>query len=102
MRLFFVPVAMSRPSLEFRQEQERLLETTNALKTHFELSSSKLRLVQNSLELRKLDSEESGLDFEDTENRDPAVIAANLVAQTVCMYVHRCLITSLILLASNF
>lgn len=87
MRPFFEPVAMSRPSLEFRQEQERLLETTNALKTHFELSSSKLRLVQNSIELRKLDSEESGLDFEDTENRDPAVIAANLVAQTVCMYV---------------
>ncbi|KXN84640.1 hypothetical protein AN958_12240 [Leucoagaricus sp. SymC.cos] len=73
---------MSRPSLEFQQEQERLLESTNALKTLFEQTSVKLRLAQNQEDFAKLDSEESGIDSEDTENRDPAIISANLVAQT--------------------
>ncbi|KAF5357192.1 hypothetical protein D9756_006386 [Leucocoprinus leucothites] len=73
---------MSRPSLEFQQEQERLLESTNSLKARFEQSSTKLRLAQNPVEFAKLEAEESGIDFEDAENRDPGVISTNLAAQT--------------------
>lgn len=76
---------MSRPSLELQQEQERLVQSTNSLKLSFEQLSSKLRLVQNPAEFAKLESEECGIDFDDNENRDPAVISANLTAQTVCM-----------------
>jgi hypothetical protein len=74
---------MSRPSLEFPQEQERLLQSTNSLKARFDQSTTKLRLVQNPIEFAKLDSEESGVDFEDTENRDPAIVSAHLLAQSV-------------------
>ncbi|KAL9710407.1 hypothetical protein Ac2012v2_006708 [Leucoagaricus gongylophorus] len=73
---------MSRPSLELQQEQERLVQSTNSLKLSFEQLSSKLRLVQNPAEFAKLESEECGIDFDDNENRDPAVISANLTAQT--------------------
>lgn len=76
---------MSRPSLELQQEQERLVQSTNSLKLSFEQLSSKLRLVQNPAEFAKLEPEECGIDFDDNENRDPAVISANLTAQTVCM-----------------
>lgn len=74
---------MSRPSLEFQREQERLLATSNHLKSQLEQTNAKLRLVQNPIEFNNLDSEESGVDFEDSENRDPAIISTNLVAQTV-------------------
>ncbi|KAF9448140.1 hypothetical protein P691DRAFT_670074 [Macrolepiota fuliginosa MF-IS2] len=73
---------MSRPSLEFHQEQERLLETSNSIKARFEQTNAQLRLTQNPIEFNKLNSEESGIDFEDNENRDPAIISANLVVQT--------------------
>jgi len=74
---------MSRPSLELQQEQERPIQTTNSIKQRFEQLPSQLRLIQNPAEFAKL--EECGIDFDDNENRDPAIISANLAAQTVCM-----------------
>jgi len=66
------------------QEQERLVQTTHSVRQRFELLASALRLIQNPAEFAKLDPEECGIDFDDSENRDPAAISASLATQTVC------------------
>lgn len=73
----------SRPSLEFQQEQERILQVSNNIKSQFEQVNANLRLLRNPIDFSKLDPEESGIDFEGSEDRHPSVVSANLVAQTV-------------------
>ncbi|KAF7763864.1 hypothetical protein Agabi119p4_8401 [Agaricus bisporus var. burnettii] len=72
----------SRPSLEFQQEQERVLQASNNIKSQFDQVNANLRLLRNPIEFSTLNSEESGIDFEGSEHRDPSIVSANLVAQT--------------------
>lgn len=74
-------MAISRPSLEIQAEQERRLEAAKRLKDKFE--GTNLQLVTNVAEFNshKLDSND-GTDSEEFENKDPAIVAADVAAQT--------------------
>lgn len=75
-------MAISRPSLEIQAEQDKLLEAAKSLKDRLE--GSNLQLVTNVAEFNshKLDSDDV-MDSEETENKDPAIVAADVAAQTV-------------------
>jgi hypothetical protein len=70
------------PSLE---EQEKHLEAAKSLKDKFE--GANLQLVTNVVEFNSpnLDSNDGTDSAEEFENRDPAIVAADVAAQTVCL-----------------
>ena len=79
-----VKMAISRPSLEIQAEQEKRLEAAKSLKDKWE--GANLQLLTNVVEFNshKLDSND-GTDSEEFENKDPAIVAADVAAQTVCL-----------------
>jgi len=78
-------MAISRPSLEIQAEQEKRLEAAKSLKDKFE--GANLQLVTNVAEFNshKLDSNDGTESSEEFENKDPAIVAADVAAQTVCL-----------------
>ena len=79
---------ISRPSLEVQIEQGKAVQAAKALHTRFQNVNLQLLNKVSELNSHKMDSDEEELELaDDVKNKDPAIVAMDVAAQMVYIYI---------------